>query len=135
MRVEDWPERLIQCIESHDRLFIWGESDCMQLVMDCAKAMTEVHPYPKAERSYKTKAGAASCLRKHGFENIVEALAQAYKEIPVSLAQRGDIGVVTLQDAPASVVCDGIFFVGKAPNNDGLIRVSRDLVSRAFRVE
>lgn len=135
-RLQDWPERLFATIDKHRLLsFEWGGSDCMQLVMDCAEAITGTHPYPNA-KNYHTRAGALSCLKRHGFSDIVEALSAAYNVIPVPLAQRGDIGIIKLpDDLYASCVCDGMNFVGKAPGEDGITRVPRTIVLQAFRVE
>lgn len=49
--------------------------------------------YPDAI-GYKTEAGAGKKLRQHGFANVKEAFAAKFSEIPVALAQRGDIGVI-----------------------------------------
>jgi hypothetical protein len=133
-RLPDWPDRLIAALERHERLvFAYGVSDCMQLAMDCAEAITGAHPYPKAKR-YKTKRGAASCLKRHGFSNIIEALMAAYPEIAPSLARRGDIGIASEGAVPCAVVCEGLLFAGKPPGTVGLARVPRARVERAFAV-
>jgi hypothetical protein len=133
-RLPDWPDRLITTLEHHELLvFAYGVSDCMQLAMDCAEAITGRHPYPKAKR-YTTKRRAASCLKRHGFGNIIEALAAAYPEIAPSLARRGDIGVAYDGNLPCAVVCEGLLFVGKPPGSVGLVRVTRARVERAFAV-
>jgi hypothetical protein len=133
-RLPDWPDRLIAAIERHESLvFSYGTSDCMQLAMDCAQAVTAKHPYPKARR-YRTKRGAAACLKRHGFGNIIEALAAAYLEIAPSLARRGDIGIAFEGNMPCAVVCEGLLFAGKPPGTVGLVRVPRARVERAFAV-
>lgn len=133
-RVDDWPLRLLAAIERHDRPFAWGESDCMQLAMHCAHVITGVHPFPDTPGSYSTRAGAMRCLQAHGFESIVEALAARYRPVAPALAQRGDIGIVSMEGVLASCVCEGREFVGKAPDKDGLIRVPRRAIVQAFRV-
>jgi len=139
-RVADWPEQLIAAIERHERLvFSYGTSDCMQLAMDCAAAVTGCHPYPRAaakkgKPAYRSKRGAAGCLKRHGFANIIEAIAGAYPEIAVSLARRGDIGIVYEGKEPCAVVCEGLHFVGKPPASVGNVRVPRARVERAFAV-
>ncbi|MFO0992555.1 MAG: hypothetical protein U1E67_11570 [Hyphomicrobiales bacterium] len=133
-RLPDWPDRLIAEIARHERLeFSYGVSDCMQLAMDCAEAITGEHPYRKARR-YRTKRGAASCLKRHGFRNIIEALAAAYPKIAPSLARRGDIGIIYEGNAPCAVVCEGLFFVGKPPGTVGLVRIPRAHIKGAFAV-
>jgi hypothetical protein len=133
-RVPDWPDRLIAALERHERLvFAYGMSDCMQLAMDCAEAVTGTHPYPKAKR-YRTIRGAAACLKRHGFGNIIEALMAAYPEIAPSLARRGDIGIAYEGNVPCAVVCEGLLFAGKPPGTIGLARVPRTRVERAFAV-
>lgn len=137
MRVQDWPVRLHATIAQHDKLFTWGSSDCMQLCMDVAEAMTEEHPYPDTRPGkYKTRTGAMKVLKAHGFDSIIEALAAKYKVIAPSLAQRGDIGIVSMTDGTiASCVCEGVSFVGKAPDQEGLVRFPRSFVVQAFKVE
>lgn len=138
-RVEDWPEKLFATISSHDKKFEWGTSDCMQLVLDCAEAITGIHPFPKAKPSYGVaryvnKYGSQLCLKRHGFDSIIEALNSVYEIIPVASAQRGDIGIVKIGDNLAACVCEGASFVGKAPEDQGLVRFKRSLVLQAFRV-
>lgn len=136
MRVQDWPVQLHQTIAKHDKLFNWGTSDCMQLCMDVAEAITGTHPYPDTKGKYKTRSGAMKVLKSKGFENIIEALAAKYKVIPSSLAQRGDIGIVSMPDGTiSSCVCEGVNFVGKGPESEGLVRFPRSFVVQAFRVE
>ncbi len=106
----------------------------MQLAMACAEACTGVHPYPDAVGCYIDRAGAQECLKRHGFDNIVEALSAKFPLIAPALAQRGDIGIVTFEGILASCVCEGREFVGKAPDKDGLIRLPRRVVVQAFHV-
>lgn len=132
MRLENWPDRMFEVIARHAAIpFAWGVSDCMQLVMDSNEAITGAHPYPKA-KAYRSQRGAAACLRRHGFETIVEALAAKYDLVPVAMAQRGDNGVVQVAGVLSSVLCEGASWVGKTEG--GIIRLSRAHVVQAFRV-
>lgn len=98
MRIAGWERRLRAAIEKHMALpAAYGSSDCLIIALDGIEAVTGSDPYPRDrfKRNYKTEAGAARCLRKAGFETVEDALRAACpNEIPPSLAQRGDVGVV-----------------------------------------
>lgn len=137
MRVFDWPVRLFATLARHEALiFSYGTSDCMQLAMDCAEAVSGMHPYPdaKGREAYHDRRGAKACLKRHGFANIVEALSARYPLVAPALAQRGDLGIVMMDEVPCAVVCEGLQFAGKPPATLGLTRVGRDRVVQAFRV-
>lgn len=139
MRVVDWPAQLSFTIARHNTPFDWGLSDCMQLCMDVVEAVCGEHPYPEAKPSegvarYINRHGAISVLKRHGFDNIVEAWSAKFPLVQVSLAQRADIGIVVINDILSSCVCEGLHFVGKAPGADKLVRVPRSLVSQAFKI-
>ena len=131
MRLEDWPERLIDQIQRHSTIpFEWGKSDCVTFPMDCVSAMTGEDP-SRDHRHYSTPRGAAKALAKNGFASVGDAFAAHFEEIPPAMAQRGDIGVVEGEAATAGVVFMDVP-IGKDVN--GTRRVSRSLVTRAFRV-
>jgi len=98
MRIEGWERRLNAAVAKHMALPAqYGVSDCLIIALDGIEAVTGTDPYPRDRfnRKYKTEAGAARCLRKAGFATVEDALRAACgKEIPPSLAQRGDVGVV-----------------------------------------
>lgn len=133
-RREDWPERLLNEIEVHSGLSMdWGVSDCFVFPMDCVKAMTGVDPWADV-RTYNSELGAAKLMRERGFENVGDAFAAKFTEIPPSLAQRGDIGVIEAEAGVCGVVFVGSDVVGKDPVR-GIKRAPRAAVTRAFKVE
>lgn len=133
MRLNDWEDRLTSVVAKHtDAPFQWGSSDCFALPMDMVKAMTGKDPWAKA-RKYKSEKGAARMLAKYSFKNVGEAFAAVLQEIPPAFAGRGDIGVIKNNGAICGVVVLGHELAGKSP--EGLLRFSRDRLSRAFRVE
>ena len=139
MRRQDWPERALEVIEKHDTMPLeWGKSDCFTFPMDIVKAITGKDPY-KAERAYTTEAGAGKRLKSKKFKNVGDAFAALYKEIPPALAQRGDIGTIEGEHGCSGVVFWDNVVWGKAPveleGRHRLMRVPRDKVTRAFRVE
>lgn len=137
MRREDWPERLIETIGRHDRLpFGWGSSDCYLLPIDCVLAMTGAEPWPDVRGTYASEQGAAKQMRSRGFADLGEAFASAFAEIPVSLAGRGDLGLVAVPEGSglAGIVFVDTAAIGKHADRPGNIRVPRASVMRAFRV-
>jgi hypothetical protein len=133
MRIETWPDRLLAEIERHGAmLFQYGESDCLTFAMDCVKVMTGYDPMEGA-RDYTTIEGAYKRLKQRGYDNIGDALADKFEEIPTSMAQRGDVGVILGDGFQVAVVFVGPHAVGK-DEPFGVKSVSRSLVERAFRV-
>lgn len=102
MRLKGWETRLKLVIEKHMALPLqWGVSDCYIIVDDAVQALTGDCLYSGATK-YKTEKGAAKILAKHGFRTVHDALAGALDQIPVSMAQRGDVGVVYQQNGDVS---------------------------------
>lgn len=93
-RRADWIDRLSKVIAEHDaQPFAWGTSDCFNLVIDAAEAMTGEDPYPKDRRA-KSERAAKAALKRRGFRGVDAALAKAYYPIPPAMARTGDIAVV-----------------------------------------
>lgn len=136
-RREDWPERLLEVIAHHEALsYELGISDSYMLCADAVLAMTGEEPWPEVRGSYSTEVGAAKQLRSRRFASEAQAFASAFREIPVALAGRGDLGVVQV---PTGAGMAGVVFVdaaavGKHADRAGLIRVPRAKVFRAFQV-
>lgn len=128
-----WPDRLLAEIDRHANLpWQYGTSDCLTFAMDCVQAMTGEDPMEGA-RDYTTIEGAYKRLKKAGFATIADALADRFEEIPPSLAQRGDVGIVPGEEFQVAVVFVGPHVVGK-DEPGGIKTVARSLATRAFRV-
>ena len=133
MRPEGWEDRLLEEIERHRQLpFEYGTSDCLTFAVDCANAIT-IGNVMANQRNYSTQAGAFKALKNAGFDNVGDALASEFEEIPPAFAGRGDLGVIEGDEAIVAVVFVGAHVVGKEQPG-GVQQVSRSLVSRAFRV-
>lgn len=133
MRVKGWERKLIDAVEVHtEQKFEWGVSDCITLVSDVALAITGEDPMGASRGRYKTEKGATKVLKKLGYDNVAEALAASFPEIPPASAKRGDCGVVEVDGVMSSVVVMGSHLVGKSVN--GAILTSPTRLTRAFKV-
>lgn len=133
MRVTGWERALRLVVERHMALpSQYGVSDCYVIADDAVEAVTGARLYPAARR-YRTARGGARVLRRHGFLSVEDAFAAALPEIPVALAQRGDIGVVRQADGALS---GGVFIAaGFLTRGVGSAVVLPHLsAARAFRV-
>lgn len=93
-RLSDWEKRLADCLARHQAAPAqWGVSDCYMMADDAVEAVTGARMYPEA-LGYSTERGAARKLKAHGFANVREAFAAKFREVPVLMAQRGDVGVI-----------------------------------------
>jgi hypothetical protein len=134
MRVNDWPKRLAAVIARHQALpSEYGVSDCYIIADDAVEAVTGKTMYGASVRKYTTPAGAGKQLRKKGFTTVRDAFAAKFQEIPVSLAQRGDIGVVDCNGE----TCGGVFTVAgfMVRSEYGVDFVPIGDVTAAFKVE
>lgn len=133
MRKENWPEELFAEIERQGSIpFAWGKSDCFTFVAACVEAMTG-EDISKGHTNYKTPAEGHKLMKVQGFRSLEKAYASRFKEVPVSEAQRGDIGIVK-DRGMTSVIFLGATVVGK-DDQSGVVHAPRSIVSKAFRVE
>ncbi|MBO6507406.1 MAG: hypothetical protein JJ979_02785 [Roseibium sp.] len=144
MRLDGWEERLTKTIDEHSRKpFAWGGtasgkgSDCFEMCMDVAKAMTGVDPYEDERGRYKTRMGALLRFKKRGFKWLADAYADVFLEIHPSMARRGDIGLISIEDengkpVDCSVVVVGTGAIGKS--DAGTIRVPVGHLKAAYKV-
>lgn len=134
MRLPDWEKRLKAAIEKHMALpSAYGVSDCYLIADDAVEAVTGKTMYGTEARRYKTPAGAGKQLRKRGFETVEDAFRARFAEVPPTLAQRGDIGVVESDGE----ICGGVFTaLGFAVRDTKRVRfLPASAVKAAFRVE
>lgn len=131
-RVENWEKRLKDVIEKHHRLpSEYGVSDCYLIVDDAVEAVTGQRMFSNV--SYNSEIGAAKELRKRGFNNVEEAFTSKFVEIPVALAQRGDIGTILNSN---NEICGGVFtsvgFMVRSEKH--ILFISLSEVKTAFKV-
>lgn len=146
-RLDNWPERLADYFSSvHGTPLEWGVHDCVLFSLEAAKVQTGVDMASKLRGTYTNARGAAKqMLKRYGARTLPEAAsvfaaALNIEEVPVLMAQRGDIveANVTLPDdgtlSPAFgvVALDNRFawFVGL----EGLTPIRLRDCKRAWRI-
>lgn len=122
MKHPDWQIRLINVIRAaEERPFLWGKHDCCLFAADCAQAMCDVDFAASLRGTYSTASGAKRVLLTSG-GSLEKVLARYLDEVPIKLAQRGDIAVVmSAGNRCAGVVFGGAVFV---PGDNGLVRLN-----------
>ncbi|MBF2747797.1 hypothetical protein ISN41_06720 [Enterobacter bugandensis] len=119
MKHPDWHNRLIAVIRAAEkRPFLWGEHDCCLFAADCAKAMTGDNFADGWRGTYDSETGAKKALLRGG-GSLEKVLAKCLDEVPVKMAQRGDIAVVE----NAGTRCAGVIYGGAVwvPGETGLV--------------
>lgn len=119
MKHPDWHNRLIAVIRAAEkRPFLWGEHDCCLFAADCAEAMTGDNFADGWRGTYDSKTGAKKALLCGG-GSLEKVLAKYLDEVPVKMAQRGDIAVVE----NAGTRCAGVIYGGAVwvPGETGLV--------------
>lgn len=146
-RCADWPSRLEQLLaERRHRAFEWGVHDCCLFAADAVEVMTDVDPAFAFRARYRTRAGAARVLRRHGgFEDLIARLATAFGMAAVAPLQagRGDVVCfVTPLPKPCSGSVAGLPALGivalngeiAAAGPDGLVFLPLRAATRAWAV-
>ena len=121
----DWEVRLAAFFEQHRaRVFAWGSWDCCHFAAGSVEAMTGVDPMPEFRGKYRTAAGAARALKRHGAGTLSGTLDRKFTAVPAALARRGDI---IMSDGLLGL-CWGAFLiaVGSDGDREGLIRIARE---------
>ncbi len=119
MKHPDWHNRLIAVIRAAEkRPFLWGEHDCCLFAADCAEAMTGDNFADGWRGTYDSETGAKKALLRVG-GSLEKVLAKYLDEVPVKMAQRGDIAVVE----NAGTRCAGVIYGGAVwvPGETGLV--------------
>lgn len=119
MKHPDWHNRLIAVIRAAEkRPFLWGEHDCCLFAADCAEAMTGVNFADGWRGTYDSETGAKKALLRGG-GSLEKVLAKYLDEVPVKMAQRGDIAIVE----NAGTRCAGVIYGGAVwvPGEAGLV--------------
>lgn len=131
MRVHGWEERLLATVAAETVTpFDWQRGGCIGFALDCIEAVTGENPMPGL--SFGDAKDARRVLKDMAADDLRAALAKHLDPVPVSMAQRGDVGVVTWEGAQCAVVNIGPVWTGKSET--GLVRVPRAKVEAAFKV-
>ena len=134
MRHPDWLKRLNDVVAKHQALPAqYGVSDCYLIADDAVEAVTGSFMHGEAARRYTSPAGAAKQLRKRGFKSVRDAFAARFTEIPVLLAQRGDIGVYDNNGEISGGVFTSVGFMVRG--EQGIVFLLPTAALAAFRVE
>lgn len=129
MRHHDWEKRLVAITEAHlNTPMVWGQSDCILTAADAVEAVLGDDPAKDIRGKYKSKTAAYRLIKQRGFKSVAEALSSQFEEIPVALAQRGDLGVY---EKTAGYFCEYGFAV---KGEDGLRFLPRTMAEKAFKV-
>lgn len=129
MRHHDWEKRLVAITEAHLNMpMVWGRSDCILTAADAVEAVLGDDPAKDIRGKYKSKTAAYRLIKQRGFKSVAEALSSQFEEIPVALAQRGDLGVY---EKTAGYFCEYGFAV---KGEDGLRFLPRTMAEKAFKV-
>ena len=126
---QQWEKRLVAVTEAHmNTPLVWGKSDCLLTTCDAIEAMTGVDPAADIRGKYKSRAGAYRLIKLRGFGSLGAVLADRFEEIPVAMAQRGDVGIF---EKTVGYFCEYGFAV---KGEDGLRFIPRTMTERAFKV-
>src|SRR5690348_217084 len=107
MKYNDWEKRLGEYTISVEKLpFKWGVHDCALSVCDAAKTMTGVDYAEGFRGRYTSARGAMRVIKRYcggNLEDLAAKVAELFglKEVPVLMAQRGDICVHYTEHGPA----------------------------------
>lgn len=130
-RLPDWQSRLHALVMARWREpFAWGRNDCCLFAADAVLAVTGQDLAADLRGRYATAREAEVLLRAHG-GLLMLADARLGPEVPVGLAQPGDVGV-TVQNGrdTLAVAAGGHWF---APAAIGLVVIYDYQVQRAWR--
>lgn len=119
MKHPDWHNRLIAVIRAAEkRPFLWGEHDCCLFAAYCAEAMTGENFADGWRGTYDSETGAKKALLRGG-GSLEKVLAKYLDEVPVKMAQRGDIAIVE----NVGTRCAGVIYGGAVwvPGETGLV--------------
>lgn len=119
MKHKDWHNRLTTVLKAAtQRPFLWGEHDCCLFAAECAEAMCGEGFAKDWRGTYRDERGAKKALLRGG-GSLEKVLARYLDEVPVKLAQRGDIAIV--ENAVSR--CAGVIYAGAVwvPGESGLV--------------
>lgn len=129
-----WEARLVNYVRSvSTRKFRPGALDCGLFAGGAIKAMTRSDPTKPFRGKYRKIEDAMSIAASLGFADHVEYAASLYEEIPVLMAQRGDLAAVSDIDGnPALGIVQGENIYVMTLQGIALVRLVT--ANRAFRI-
>ena len=131
-RLNDWEARLAQHIEDwRYKKFEWGKADCALFCLHAEIAMYGKSRFDYFLDKYNSEIGSAKALLKFGCGTLVGTIDEKLEEIPILMAQRGDMGCVATPNGDALVIILGDKTAGMA--EDGLTFLPMDSTKKAWR--
>jgi hypothetical protein len=95
MRRDDWEAGLNAVIERHrDAQWQWGKTDCWMMAMEAYEAVTGAVLLPKL-RGYASEKAGYKLFTKYGFKTMIDVLESVLAPVPVMMAKRGDIALIS----------------------------------------
>lgn len=131
-RHADWEARLVEYLRPiMSTPFAYGRNDCALFVAGAIQAMTGAD-LARGFRGYRSLAAGQRILSDKGFSDHVALAAALLEEVPPSMAQAGDVAVVSTDEGPALGLVQGecIYLLRR----DGVGLLSILSAERAFRV-
>lgn len=119
MKHPDWQNRLNAVMKAAiERPFSWGKHDCCLFAADCAQAMCGDDYAADWRGTYDSETGAKKAILTGG-GTLEKVIGKYLDEVPVKLAQRGDIAIVE----NGGVKCAGVVYSGSVwvPGENGLV--------------
>lgn len=130
LKLVDWRQRLIEYLtEVSTRTLTFGEHDCAIFAGGAAGAQMGVDYIGEWVGTYFDWTTGIEALNAKGYADHIDLVRQTFAEIPVALAQEGDIAVV---DTALGVVQGSAIYVLR-PEGIGLVPLM--VATTAFRVE
>lgn len=137
-RILEWRERLqVVLHDAETRKFNPGTYDCFSgLTSACVEAIIGEDIAAPYRGQYSTMLGAVRLIKEQGYNDLLDAIAQRFTEVPTAFANHGDIVAIpddTGGTGYALGICLGERIAVMHP--DGYGTIDRFEAIRAFRVE
>lgn len=134
-RLSDYKSRLFAVIRNYELAeFQYGVTDCAMFGGECVEAITGTNPVIEWKGRYTTSLGGLRVARKNGYENQADWFVKNGSEIPVAMAQFGDLALLEgdANETGWTVGLVGGSFI-LAMSEKGLTRVPLFNATKVFR--
>ena len=131
MKVVNWRQNLLDFLtEMRSRALNYGVWDCAIFVGGAAGAQTGVDYVGPWVGTYSDMTTGIEALNRKGYFNHIDIVRQTFDEVPIAMAQEGDIAVV---GEALGIVQGAHIYVLRERGGLGLVPLLS--ASTAFRVE
>ena len=102
-RRKDWTIRWVEFIKdcqdiASDLQLNWEDITCTSWMGMAVEVLTGEDPYEPYRGTHDGPIGAAKAIKKAGFSNLDDLIADLWEEIPIGMAQTGDVVLVKVSD-------------------------------------